>query len=92
MNSLKLDIIIEKLDRIEEKLDKLEKDIKILKNGNEKIDEHITFIDNVYDTIKSPFYYIINKVSYIDKVPEKQKKIENQKVKEELSDEKFSIS
>lgn len=77
MNSLKLDIIIEKLDIIEEKLDKLEKDIKILKNGNENINEHITFIDNVYDTIKSPFYYILNKVNYIDKIPEKQKKLEN---------------
>lgn len=78
MNNLKLDIIIEKLDIIEERLDKLEKDINILKNGNEKIDEHITFIDNVYNSIKSPFYYIINKISYIDEIPEKQKKIKNE--------------
>ena len=78
MNNLKLDIIIEKLDRIEEKLDKIENDIKVLKKGNEQLDDHITFIENVYDTIKSPFYYILNKVSYIDKIPNKQKKIENQ--------------
>ena len=78
MNNLKLDILIEKLDRIEEQLDKIENDIKVLKKGNEQLDDHITFIENVYDTIKSPFYYILNKVSYIDKIPNKQKKIENQ--------------
>lgn len=83
MNNFKFDIIIEKLDKIEEKLDKLENDIKLLKKANEQLDEHITFVENVYDTIKSPFYYVLNKISYIDTIPNKQKKIENQNENEE---------
>ncbi len=44
-----------KMDRI---LDLLEKDCK-------KMTDHIDFIENVYDNVKSPFYYLMDKVNSV---------------------------
>lgn len=63
----KLDYIILRLQDIERKLEGLES----LKESSKNMDEHISFVENVYDSIKSPFYYILNKVSGID-IPEKK--------------------
>ncbi len=64
--------ISKQLDLIMEKLNKIENDIKYLKQGTDNMTEHITFIDQVYDTVKNPFYYIMNKVKTIDTIPFKQ--------------------
>lgn len=68
-------IILNKLEEIIERLDKLEKEIKYLKQGNDVMTEHVTFVENVYDTIKNPFYFIMNKIRPIEGIPEKQKTI-----------------
>lgn len=68
-------IILNKLEEIIERLDKLENEIKYLKQGNDSMTEHITFVENVYDTIKNPFYFIINKIKPIENIPEKPKTI-----------------
>jgi hypothetical protein len=56
-------IIIEKLEKIEKDIEfikeKLDKDI--IKNSN-KLNKHIDFIENVYDTVKSPFEYVYSKI------------------------------
>jgi hypothetical protein len=46
----------EKLDAILQKMDN-----HIIKNCN-KMGDHIDFVNNVYDTVKVPLYYISNKV------------------------------
>ena len=67
--------ILNKLDEIIKRLDKIENDIAYLKNGSDTMTEHISFIDHVYDTIKSPLYFIMNKVKPINEIPEKQKNL-----------------
>lgn len=67
--------ILKKLDEIIQRLNKIEEDIKYLKNGNDNMTEHISFIEHVYDTIKSPFYFIMNKVKPIHQIPEKPKNL-----------------
>jgi hypothetical protein len=42
--------------------------MEYLKKGNNKMLNHISFVENVYDTIKSPFYCILNKIKPI-KIP-----------------------
>lgn len=71
----KEDNILNKLDEIVKRLDRIEDDIKYLKNGNDNMTEHISFVENVYDTIKSPFYFIMNKVRPIHEIPEKLKSL-----------------
>lgn len=57
--------ILEELKKINLRLDKIEK-------GIDNMNNHITFIDSIYETIKYPFYLIMNKFYGIDKIPEKK--------------------
>ena len=64
----KLDTLETQMNRIESKLDKLLKDFEILNDLEpqcKKMSEHIDFVENVYDKVKSPMYYIFNKISKI---------------------------
>ena len=69
-NNDKLKLLEEKIDKrfdiLEKKIDKLisifEKDIS---ESCSKMSGHIDFVENVYDTVKSPLTYICNKVNYI---------------------------
>ena len=63
----KLDIINEKLDKIllnqqdnTLNINKINKDIG---SFSKNMCTHISFIENVYDNIKSPFHFILNKIS-----------------------------
>jgi len=55
--------ILEEIKKISVRLDKIENDISYLKNGTDNMNNHISFIENVYETVKYPFYSIINKFS-----------------------------
>ena len=68
----KLNDIMVRLDTIEKRLDTIEKHIEYLTKGNDNMLNHISFIENVYDTIKSPFYFILNKIKPIENLPIKQ--------------------
>ena len=51
-----------KLNKIEQKLDKI---IELLEKDCKKMVDHIDFVENVYDNIKMPFYYVMDKVSLL---------------------------
>jgi hypothetical protein len=51
-----------KFNRIEQKLDKI---IELLEKDCKKMVDHIDFVENVYDSIKMPFYYVMDKVSLL---------------------------
>jgi hypothetical protein len=52
------------LQKILSRLEIIENDIKYLKAGNDNMNRHISFVESVYDYVKSPLYYIINKVKW----------------------------
>ena len=55
----------QKLINIESKLDNIYNIINIdVKDNCKKMKEHIDFIDNVYDSIKFPLYFICNRINY----------------------------
>ena len=68
--------ILEELAKISSRLDKIENDISYLKDGTDNMNNHISFIDAVYDNIKYPFYLVISKFHKIKEIPEK-KSIQN---------------
>ena len=49
-------------ERIEHKLDKI---LELLEKDCKKMTDHIDFIENVYDNVKSPFYYLMDKVNSV---------------------------
>jgi archaellum component FlaC len=73
-----LNEISNKLTYITERLEYIENDIKDIKKSSNNMDEHISFVENVYDTVKIPFYYIINKITRnnVTDIPSKQIKNE----------------
>lgn len=46
---------------------KLDKIIELLEKDCKKMVDHIDFVENVYDNIKMPFYYVMDKVSLLVK-------------------------
>ena len=63
MNDIHDKISLEtRCERIEEKLDKI---LELLEKDCKKMTDHIDFIENVYDNVKSPFYYLMDKVNLL---------------------------
>lgn len=62
MDNDKLDIIIQKLKDIEtniqqinEKISKIESTLNIINTSSQNMDDHIEFVENVYEVVKNPF-------------------------------------
>ncbi len=49
-------------ERMEQKMDKI---LELLEKDCKKMTDHIDFIENVYDNVKSPFYYLMDKVNLL---------------------------
>jgi len=59
LEKITLDI---RCERMEQKLDKI---LELLEKDCKKMTDHIDFIENVYDNVKSPFYYLMDKVNLL---------------------------
>lgn len=53
---------MEDLERIEKKVDRI---LELLENDCKKMTDHIDFVESVYDNVKMPFYFIMDKVTSI---------------------------
>jgi uncharacterized protein with von Willebrand factor type A (vWA) domain len=58
----KLDIIIEKLQNIEthiqntnQRIANIESTLNIINKSSQNMDDHIEFVENIYDVVKNPF-------------------------------------
>jgi len=49
-------------ERMETKMDKI---LELLEKDCKKMTDHIDFIENVYDNVKNPFYYLMDKVNLL---------------------------
>ena len=64
----KIENLEKNVNRIESKLDMLLDKFEILndlKPQCKKMSDHIDFVENVYDKVKSPMYYILDKITQI---------------------------
>ena len=52
--------ILNTLKRIEERLDKIEYTLDLNQKSAKKMDNHIEFVDNVYDSVRKPFSKILS--------------------------------
>ena len=44
---------------------KMDKILEILEKDCKKMSDHIDFVETVYDNVKMPFYYVMDKVNYL---------------------------
>jgi poly-beta-hydroxyalkanoate depolymerase len=52
----------EEIYEINRKLDRI---LELLETDGKKMSEHIDFIDNVYNNMKNPLHFIMNKVNSV---------------------------
>ena len=67
----KIENLEKNMNVIESKLDMLLDKFEILndlKPQCKKMSDHIDFVENVYDKVKSPMYYILNKITQIKNI------------------------
>ena len=60
-----MDNISNKLDDIIKRLETIEKKLNIINDSTSHMDNHIQFVENVYDKIKQPLAYATNKINYL---------------------------
>lgn len=76
----RLNNIDQRLDHIEQRLDNIENGVTHIKSSSTHMDQHIEFVETVYDTIKTPFYYILNKVAPISYIAYNQSPQQHQQL------------
>ena len=67
----KIEKLEKNVNRIESKLDMLLDKFEILndlKPQCKKMSDHIDFVENVYDKVKSPMYFILDKITQIKNI------------------------
>ena len=82
-----LELILDKLNNIEKKLEQIENDLKEINykidnnliNNCEKMGSHVDFVENVYNTVRSPLQYISNSITMKNNVLPQITSQENQK-------------
>ena len=52
--------IKDELNSVNKKLDRL---LELMEKDCKKMSDHINFIEKIYDNVKNPFHFIMNKVS-----------------------------
>lgn len=55
--------ILKKLDQIQDKLDLINKKLELINNSTKNMDNHISFIEIIYNRVKNPLNYIISTFS-----------------------------
>ena len=63
MDTTQFNIILTRLDKIDKEILELKTTInQDIKSNCDKMGSHIDFIEKVYDTVKTPMYYLCGKV------------------------------
>jgi len=63
MDNTQFNIILSRLDKIDKEILELKTTInQDIKSNCDKMGSHIDFIEKVYDTVKTPMYYLCGKV------------------------------
>ena len=72
MESEKIDIIIDllhnlesSLNTIELRLDRIEENGKSVEKNCVKMSDHIAFIENTYEIVRTPLNYLKNRIEYV---------------------------
>lgn len=61
----KVDVLNEKFDKLEKELEKLKEAVNTLITTTSRMDDHISFVEATYETLKTPLNYVKEKVSYL---------------------------
>ena len=60
-----LELVLNKLEQLENSHLNLERKIDEIYKNTKRMEDHINFVENTYDTVKTPFHYLMDKVSLL---------------------------
>lgn len=68
-NNIDVSALFEEIKQLQDKLEAMEKSVsekldKISKE-TEKMEQHVEFVQDIYEKIKSPFHFAMNKISVL---------------------------
>lgn len=70
-----LEIVLQKLEELEHSHLNLERKIDEIHKNTQRMEDHINFVENTYDTVKTPFHYLMDKVSLLSFSPFRKSEI-----------------
>jgi len=75
MDITQFNIILSRLDKIDKEILELKTTInQDIKSNCDKMGSHIDFIEKVYDTVKTPMYYLCGKVNGTKQITEEERR------------------
>ena len=69
LDTQNLELILVKLEKLENSYQNLEKKIDEIYKNTQRMDDHISFVEKTYDKIKTPFHFLMDKVSLLSFSP-----------------------
>jgi hypothetical protein len=74
-----LQLILEKLKVLEDSHLNLERKVDEIHKNTKRMEDHINFVENTYDKVKTPFHYLMDKVSLLSFSPFRKSEITQNK-------------
>ena len=77
-----LELVLQKLEELENSHLNLERKVDEIHKNTKRMEDHINFVENTYDKVKTPFHYLMDKVSLLSFSPFRKSEItQNEKEK-----------
>ena len=77
-----LELVLQKLEELENSHLNLERKVDEIHKNTKRMEDHINFVETTYDKIKTPFHYLMDKVSLLSFSPFRKSEItQNEKEK-----------
>jgi len=81
-----LELVLQKLEELENSHLNLERKVDEIHKNTKRMEDHINFVENTYDKVKTPFHYLMDKVSLLSFSPFRKYEItQNEKLENKES-------
>lgn len=64
----KIDLILNKLDMMETEMKSIKQEILEIKDQTTKMDQHVDFVDGVYEQVKHPLDFVVAKYNSVMRI------------------------
>ena len=64
-----LELVLQKLEELENSHLNLERKVDEIYKNTKRMEDHIDFVEKTYDKVKTPFHYLMDKVSLLSFSP-----------------------
>lgn len=85
-----LELVLQKIEALENLHLNLERKVDEIYKNTKRMEDHINFVEKTYDRVKTPFHYLMDKVSLLSFSPFRKSEIAQNENKNEKLENKES--